>query len=400
MGLGRGGGGGLKNTLITGSLTNIVYLGLRWEELQEDVSRIYCPCSEVRIIMGCLLCVVPKTAVHGIYIIHIYIIQYIIYNIFICRSYHRQAKIRETNPLSTTTIGLAQVVEAGGSGSSGGEKNDVYSLEELSRWKPAQLKILLSELGLDASGCAEKRDVVDKIARHPGGLAAAAAAAIVRGEAVRQNTGQKGVGKSEAVVIGSGGNDGLAARAEGKGGAVKSLGDDTEALGLEKMAVSAQGVGADGYLGKDDKAMGNKIGDKTASHSSSAEMRATAAATAIQQPSDQDDNLVGMTLADYMSRSPAENEAERGHGHGHGHGRGWPAASGVDDRMKDPSAVSVSGSVGRPNSALAAPGHRTVVRLAPAHIAPPSRPAPEWVLDMQVRPSEPHYGRIAIRCCN
>ena len=29
-------------------------------------------------------------------------------------------------------------------------------------------------------------------------------------------------------------------------------------------------------------------------------------------------------------------------------------------------------------------GHRKVVRLAPAHIAPPSRPAPEWVLDMQV----------------
>ena len=76
-----------------------------------------------------------------------------------------------------------------------------------------------------------------------------------------------------------------------------------------------------------------------------------------------------------------ENETEHGRGHGHGHGRS--AASGVDGRAKDPS-VSAAGSVGRPSSSLAVTGHRTVVRLAPAHIAPPSRPAPEWVLDMQV----------------
>ena len=260
-----------------------------------------------------------------------------------------------------TTNGFEQVVEAGGGGD--GEKNDVYSLEELSRWKPVQLKGLLSELGLDASGCTEKRDVVDKIARHPGGLAAAAAAAIARGEAVRQNARQ-GV-ESEGVADGSR-RDGDAARAREKG----------DITGLEKTVVSADGVGSNGCLGEEDKSTGKNLEDET-THSSSAEMMGATA----NQPNDQDDNLVGMTLADYMSRSPVENETEHGRGHGHGHGRS--AASGVDGRAKDPS-VSAAGSVGRPSSSLAVTGHRTVVRLAPAHIAPPSRPAPEWVLDMQV----------------
>lgn len=267
-----------------------------------------------------------------------------------------------------------------------------------------QLKGLLSELGLDASGCAEKRDVVEKIARHPGGLAAAAAAAIARGEDVRQNTGQQGVKKNKAVVDGSGGDGGGAALAGGKGGDTKSLGGDADPPGLEKTAVSGEGVGADGHLGAQDKALEGKNNpeDKTTTtHSSSFAEIGAATATANQQPNDQEDNLVGMTLADYMNRSPGENEAEQGRDHGHGHGRGRPAASGVDGRMKDPSVASVAGSVGRPNSSSAAPGHRAVVRLAPAHIAPPSRPAPEWVLDMQVRPRASRAtAGIAIRVCN
>ncbi|CAN0428370.1 unnamed protein product, partial [Ectocarpus sp. 13 AM-2016] len=44
-----------------------------------------------------------------------------------------------------------------------GNVNEAYRAEDLARWKPRQLKELLTDLGLDASGCVEKRDIVDKI---------------------------------------------------------------------------------------------------------------------------------------------------------------------------------------------------------------------------------------------
>lgn len=195
----------------------------------------------------------------------------------------------------------------GGGGSGGDGSNDgsgVYSIAELLQWKPALLKELLSDLSLDSSGCAEKRDIVQKIATHPGGLAAAAAAAVARGDVVRRRSEQAG-------------------------------GDETH---------------------------GSSDGDKSLE---------PAGSTPPQK--EQENDPMGMTLADYMSQSVLEDNVETGRG------RGRPRPSTSAPRLS----LSVgSGNSIRPGTASSA--NLRTVRLAPAHIAPPSRPAPEWVLEMQV----------------
>ncbi|CAM9264513.1 unnamed protein product, partial [Ectocarpus sp. 12 AP-2014] len=231
-----------------------------------------------------------------------------------------------------------------------GNVNEAYRAEDLARWKPGQLKELLADLGLDASGCVEKRDIVDKIMRHPGGPAAAAAAAIARGETVAAATPS-----------------------------VRPMGEEggSEAGGLES-----------GGVGDGDVAMG-----KTA-------------VVVTTDDGEEQDGFVGMTLADYMGRPTEEKSNDRYHDNGGGNGAGRPGGprgrptGGGDGAARggsriDPHAAvsSVSGSAGgggRGDVSSAASGRGgKVVRLAPAHIAPPSRPAPEWVVDMQQRDKVP-----------
>lgn len=222
--------------------------------------------------------------------------------------------------------------QATGPGASGeadgntlGNTNDAYSAEKLARWKPGQLKELLTSLGLDASGCREKQDIVDKVMRHPGGATAAAEAATARGEPVIV----------AAPKIRVSGQDG--------GGGTKPVEetDDTDAAG-------------DG---------------------------------------EEQDGFVGMTLADYMGRPTEEagNDAINGGGGGGGDARpggaggGRPSAGDGGTRGGGPPSVVGSTNSGKAELSSAASGRGgRVVRLAPAHIAPPSRPAPEWVVVMQV----------------
>lgn len=239
----------------------------------------------------------------------------------------------------------------------------MYSAAELLRWKPGQLKGLLSDLGMDASGCAEKRDIVEKIFQHPGGLEAAAKAAAARGDAVPQPAGQ-GAEEGSASVEGGRGGDPLAAQ-QGELASLRGM-----SMSALKVVGSAEGAGSDGFLNEQDLAA--RI-DDTRKQSSTAAPKPDA-----DEREEADGNLVGMTLADYMSRPPEEvKEAERGRS------RGRPAVRGAVEGHVDRTA-SGSAHGGRQDGSLASSGGRRVVRLAPAGIAPPSKPAPEWVLDMQV----------------
>lgn len=213
---------------------------------------------------------------------------------------------------------------------------DAYSPEELAKWKPGQLKELLSSLGLDASGCAEKRDIVGKIMRHPGGPAAAAAAATARGETV--------------ATVGPG---------------------------------------------------SPSSGPEGGGHGDVKPVEREAAVSAITGDGEENDGFVGMTLADYMGR-PDENGDNINSGDGNGNhnrtggpGGGRPGGGGGnrgagrggagDGHPRPLSVAESSTSGGRAELSSTATGRGgKVVRLAPAHIAPPSRPAPEWVVDMQV----------------
>lgn len=102
-------------------------------------------------------------------------------------SKERRVEARNQEPAKDFAEGTAEKVKAdaetfGKIGGNGEDGHDVYTAAELSQWKPGQLKTLCTELGLDWSECAGKRDVVDKIVARPEGLAAAAAAAMARGE--------------------------------------------------------------------------------------------------------------------------------------------------------------------------------------------------------------------------
>ena len=246
--------------------------------------------------------------------------------------------------------GAAAAVEGGGEagGDGSGKESLAYSAEQLERWKPGQLKELLTGLGLDASGCAEKRDIVEKIMRHPGGAAAAADAAAARGEQI------------VATVA-------APARRRSSG-----LDGDGAAKPAEEAAAGGGGGG------------------------------------------EEEDGFAGLTLADYMGR-PTEQAADNGvagrrpggagggrpGGGGGGGVRGGGrtgrgdriAGVGDNDGKLDPPSVAGSMNSGRAEISSAASGRGgKVVRLAPAHIAPPSRPAPEWVVDMQVGAPQACYG--------
>lgn len=118
---------------------------------------------------------------------------------------------------------------------------------------------------------------------------------------------------------------------------------------------------------------------------------------------EENDGFVGMTLADYMGGRLDENGDTINSGDGNvnhnrpgGPGGGRPGGGGgnrgggraggaVDGHLGPLSVAESSTSGGRAELSSTATGRGgKVVRLAPAHIAPPSRPAPEWVVDMQV----------------
>lgn len=92
------------------------------------------------------------------------------------------------------------------------------------------------------------------------------------------------------------------------------------------------------------------------------------AETKIHQGAEENgnDKIVGMTLADYMSVPVAEHNKANSQSQG-------PPPSG-------------SGNSSRGGTASGSRGNPKFVRLAPAHIAPPSKPAPQWVVEMQVPP--------------
>lgn len=86
--------------------------------------------------------------------------------------------------------------------------------------------------------------------------------------------------------------------------------------------------------------------------------------------------LAGMTLADYMNRPAPTVDAQTGGGTGRSRGRrgdGVPPLSAPSSGGRRPGTT--SGKLLNPRT----------VRLAPSHIAPPSTPAPDWVVEMQVQ---------------
>lgn len=88
------------------------------------------------------------------------------------------------------------------------------------------------------------------------------------------------------------------------------------------------------------------------------------------------DEIVGMTLADYMSVPVVEHSKANSQGRG-------PSRTGEDSgRVNAP--ASGSGNSSRGGTASGVRGNPKFVPLAPAHIAPPSRPAPQWIVEMQV----------------
>lgn len=258
-----------------------------------------------------------------------------------------------------------------------GDSDNVYTVHELASWKPSQLKALLTEIGLDASGCVEKRDIIDKIARHPGGYAAAAAAAAARGEtrvdnrsaSTDPNLGQQGAHKITGV--------GHAERGGVGGGNSRRSG----AAGRDRTR---------GFEGRDENQ-----GDLQDMVFSGANVKPV---TSALDPAEQEDTggLMGMTLADYMNRSApvataadiASDAVGKGRPLGRGDGEGDVRSSGRDGKNERQSSSRYSGSSAG-GETRGAGSARTInprtVRLAPSHIAPPSTPAPEWVVEMQVR---------------
>lgn len=86
----------------------------------------------------------------------------------------------DTNPLGKVLgVGKDGKIDEGGH-----VKTDEHNgTEALMKWKPGELKKIMTTLELNAEGCAEKRDIVKRITSHPRGLAAATAAASAHGDA-------------------------------------------------------------------------------------------------------------------------------------------------------------------------------------------------------------------------
>lgn len=86
----------------------------------------------------------------------------------------------DTNPLEQV-LG----VEKDGKIDGGGRvKTDEHNgTEALMKWKPGELKKIMTTLELNAEGCTEKLDIVKRITSHPSGLSTATAAAAARGDA-------------------------------------------------------------------------------------------------------------------------------------------------------------------------------------------------------------------------
>lgn len=210
--------------------------------------------------------------------------------------------------------GITGVGVGGGGGCAGADSGDniaPYTVDELARWRAPELKELVASLGINPSGCVGKRDIIEKIARHPGGLAAAAEAAIARGEA-----------REEGHV------------------------------------------------------------DREESHEGTADEAAS---------------LVGMSLADYMTRSAPSEGPERGRERARARS---PRSDVSHDRT--PAADSARGlaDTAEPGAAPGSAIFPRVVRIAPAHIAPPKAPVPRWVMEIQVSGRSGTQRVIdAARCC-
>lgn len=91
-----------------------------------------------------------------------------------------QAGRRDDTPPLEQAIGVAKDGKIDGGGH---VKTDEHNgTEALMKWKPGELKKIMTTLELNADGCAEKRDIVKRIASHPRGLAEATVAAAARGD--------------------------------------------------------------------------------------------------------------------------------------------------------------------------------------------------------------------------
>lgn len=241
------------------------------------------------------------------------------------------------------------------------DTSSTYILADLLRWKPGQLKQLLSDLDLTSSGCLEKRDVAEKITRHPQGLATAAAVAAARGDPMPE------------LVQPASPHDG-----SGSGGArMMRTREDIETRKSRNLCMPASKV-AKSTEGRDPRQQQDE-GDFFDGSDGRTERGAVPvlherldeghAGGSEDIDADENENLAGMTLADYMSQTPAAENTRR------------PAATGNYRESRRPPANSGDGggSASRPASSLSASGVRRNVPLAPAHVTPPSIPAPNWV---------------------
>lgn len=245
-----------------------------------------------------------------------------------------------------------------------------YTAAELLRWMPNQLKILLTDLGLDSSGCVDKTDIVDKIAQHSGGLTAAAASAIARGET------------RDDQFYGSNPNPG-----RGR----ESMSNNQGPLDVSIIANMGGGIPPEGMAGSGSATPQDFGGER--GEGDFGQMGGTKPDGSPQPTEQEDRSLMGMTLADYMNRqAPTATEETRPVNRPDQTRRGVVntgrnSRNGRKDGRRTPSVQSGSSGGGRPGTASGKPVNPKNVRLAPSHIAPPSTPAPEWVVEMQVRTS-------------
>lgn len=218
---------------------------------------------------------------------------------------------------------------------------------------------------MESSGCVEKRDIVDKIARHPAGFAAAEAAAIARGETRNEHLGR------------SNPNPGR----EGE-----QLSDNQGPLDVRVIANEGGGIPPEGVAESDSATPGDFGGGLGAEDFR--EMGGTKLDAPLEPTEQEGSSLMGMTLADYMNRPTVGEETtfanRRGQARGGGGDGHSPGKDGRDGR-RAPSVQSGSSGGGRPGTGSGRPVNPRNVRVAPSHIAPPSTPAPEWVVEMQVR---------------
>lgn len=255
-----------------------------------------------------------------------------------------------------------------------GETGDVCTIEELARWKPDDLRELMHALGLDASGNFEELNVAQEIARCPGGLAAAAKAAAARGDVQEKQAKQLSLEGSGAVHRLSAN---IIPDHRSKGEDLRSM--DIRAL---RVLMEIENIDAVGCHDTEDFILRieahRKHGSAAATSSQYSPRSKSKHDHNTPQRPDDNETFIGMSLEDYMNRSAPVTDTEMTSRRG-----------GISDDRNDPSrevprSTSRSAIVSRPGTSSGNTAHPNVVHTAPAHIAPPRTPAPDWVLEMQV----------------